>query len=689
MKTDDLLVEIGTEELPPKALKKLSYAFAEQIKQGLEEAALDFGAIKPYATPRRLAVLVSDLVVQQEDKIVERRGPALRAAFDEEGRPTRAATGFASSCGVDVSDLEQMETDKGSWLVFRMNEPGKLVEELIPDIVSNALDRLPIPKRMRWGQGDATFVRPVHWIVLLYGNQVIDAEILGIQSGNQTCGHRFHAPYNIEIRCPDDYEQVLKAGMVIAGFDQRSEIIREQAEASAREIGGSAVIDPALLEEVTGMVEWPVTVAGGFDEDFLELPDEVLISTMARHQKYFHVVSADGKLMPYFIAVSNIESRNPAVVRHGNERVIRPRLSDSAHFWKTDLATDFSVWQKDLEKVIFQEKLGSIADKSRRIARLASLIAERLDGNKDWAERAGLICKCDLMSEMVGEFPDLQGIMGRYYAEDKNEPAEVALAMEEQYMPRFAGDQIPQTVTGRALAIADRLDTLTGIFGIGQPPSGMKDPFALRRAALGCLRTMVEGKLDLALRELLSAAVQEHADNLVESDVEEQVFNYMMERLRGYYLEQGVPADVYDAVLSRNLDNPYDFDRRIHAVHAFRQRPEAESLAAANKRIRNILKNLEGHPPEELERSLLQEKAEQDLFDTMQQIRERITDKLISRDYTAALADLAKLREPVDSFFDQVMVMCDDVAVRNNRLALLNQLRSLFMEIADISRLQS
>ena len=684
-----LLVEIGTEELPPRSLKKLSEAFGQEVKVGLEEQELNFTDLKTFATPRRLAILVSGLDSQQEDKEVERRGPALKAAYDDNGEPTRAAIGFARSCGVDVSDLEQMETDKGTWLVYKVKESGQPVSELVPEIVTNALNKLPIPKRMRWGDGDASFVRPVHWIVVLYGDQILDTEILGIKSGNQTFGHRFHAPDAIMISDPEQYEGQLKKASVIADFEKRRDQIVTQVAEIAKKTGGEAVVEPTLLDEVTSMVEWPVALSGEIDQTFLELPDEVLISTMASHQKYFHVIDSKGKLIPYFITVSNIESSHPAVVKHGNERVIRPRLSDSAHFWKTDLEVDFSDWSQKLEKVIFQEKLGTIADKSQRVSRLATEIATSLGGNAEWAERAALISKCDLMSDMVGEFPDLQGLMGRYYAEHHNEPAEVAQALEEQYLPRFAGDAIPSTTTGQAVAIADKLDTLIGIFGIGQPPTGVKDPFALRRAALGCLRMMIEAKLDLNLKDLLHKTADNYTDRLSEKDVVDQVFNYMLERLKGYYLDRNVSSDIFDAVVSRRPEKPYDFDRRIQAVQAFRELPEAETLAAANKRIRNILKKLELQPSQAINSDLLQEQAEKDLVQALKKVRENINGHLQQQAYKEALAGMAVLREPVDTFFDQVMVMCDDENVKNNRLALLSQLRSLFMEIADISRLQS
>ncbi|MFK8068345.1 MAG: glycine--tRNA ligase subunit beta [Gammaproteobacteria bacterium] len=696
MSTQTFLVEIGTEELPPKALKKLSNALGSEIQAGLKEQELSFKDLKVFSSPRRLSVLVSDLAAQQDDKEVERRGPAVKAAFDENGEPTKAAQGFAKSCGVEVADLDSLETDKGTWLVYSLKEKGKSVTELLPLIVSNALNKLPIPKRMRWGSGDAAFVRPVHWIVMLFGDQIIDAEILSIKSGNVTYGHRFHFPEAILISNPDEYEQQLEIARVVVNFDKRRDLISDQVNKLADEIGGQAVLDPDLLDEVTGMVEWPVALSGEIDPGFLELPDEVLISTMASHQKYFHVVHENGeragKLMPYFITVSNIESSNPAAVKQGNERVVRPRLSDSAHFWKTDLATDFSVWEEALEKVVFQDKLGSIADKSKRVSKLAADIVTILQGSTidiTNAKRAALLSKCDLMSEMVGEFPDLQGTMGRYYAEHHQESAEIALALEEQYMPRFAGDQIPSKLAGQALAIADKLDTLVGIFGIGQAPTGAKDPFALRRASLGCLRIIIEAELDLDLKDLLQKAASNLDEKTTEPDVVDQVFNYMLERLRAYYSDQKLSSDIYDAVVARRPGKPYDFDLRMRAVQTFRKLPEAASLAAANKRIGNILKKLDQQPASEINSDLLEEPAEQELVNALTSVRENISEHLKAQNYNKALAGMAVLREPVDTFFDEVMVNCDDEKVKNNRQALLAQLRSLFMEIADISCLQS
>ena len=645
--------------------------------------------MQTYATPRRLAVLVTDLIETQPDKEELRRGPALQAAYDDQGQPTRAASGFASACGVEVSDLETLETDKGAWLVYNLKVKGDTVFDLVPQIVTQALNKLPIPKRMRWGDSDVSFVRPVHWVVLLYGDRVIDSQILGVPAGNQSRGHRFHHPHTIGISSPEHYCEQLEAGFVVVDFKQRRQRITEQVIASASALGGQANLDPALLDEVTALVEWPIALAGKFDQQFLALPEEVLISTMKGHQKYFHVRDDQGQLMPNFVTVSNIESCKPETVRHGNERVIRPRLTDSAHFWKTDLKTGFDVWLKALGEVIFQTKLGSVADKAKRVSLLAGEIARILEFNVEWAERAGLLCKCDLMSEMVGEFPDLQGIMGRYYATHNNEPDDVAVALDEQYMPRFAGDQLPATATGRAVAIADKIDTLIGIFGIGQPPTGVKDPFGLRRAALGVLRIMIEADLELDLPDLLAKAATHYAVLLSEKQTAEQVFDYMLDRLRNYYSDQGVPADVFESVVSRRPGKPCDFDRRIQAVMNFIKLAEAESLAAANKRIGNILKKQDTSPADQIDRQLLQEPAEIDLQQALESVRDQIEPYLSRHDYTQVLARMASLREPVDTFFDQVMVMCDDEALKNNRLALLSQLQALFLEVADISKLQS
>lgn len=685
----DLLIEIGTEELPPKALLKLSNAFTNGISEGLQKAELGFVSIESFAAPRRLAVLVKQLDPAQADKSVERRGPALNAAFDEKGNPTKATEGFARSCGATMEQLEKLETDKGAWLVFNSTQQGRPTAELIPEILKSALDKLPIPKRMRWGDLDAEFVRPVHWVVLLFGDEVIDAEVLSVRSGRDTYGHRFHHPEPIYLGEPAAYGPLLETtGRVIAEFDKRREAIRAQVMLAAEEIGGNAIIDDDLLNEVTGLVEWPMAVLGSFEQRFLEVPPECLISAMKGHQKYFHLLDKDGNLMPNFITVSNIESRNPDYVRKGNERVIRPRLTDADFFWNQDRKQKLGDRIDSLKTVVFQQKLGTLHEKSRRVADLAARIAEAISAEPTHATRAALLAKCDLMTDMVNEFPELQGIMGRYYAQHDGEPDEVSLALDEQYMPRFAGDQLPRTGTGQALAVADKLDTLVGIFGIGQVPSGDKDPFALRRAALGALRIIIERKLDIDLEEMLEHATKAH-DGLFDNDqVVSQVFDFMMGRLKAYYHDAGVAPDTFEAVLTQRPTRPLDFDARLKAVTAFRQMTEADSLAAANKRISNILKKTDEVIPDQVATALLHEPAEQALHQQVQAISVTVTPLFAARDYGQALKQLAGLRQVVDTFFDEVMVMADDADLRANRLALLKSLRNLFLQVADLSQLQ-
>ena len=691
MSTADILVEIGTEELPPKALKKLSNSFAEGINDFLKAADVSIsGGFTAYASPRRLAVILYGVEESQPDREIEKRGPALKAAFGEDGCPSKAAVGFASSCGVTVEQLDTMSTDKGEWLVFRSHEQGRPTMELLPDIINQSLARLPIPKRMRWGEGNEEFVRPVHWVVLLYGKDVVDGKIMGLKPGNLTRGHRFHHPQTIELVSAADYVDMLEQkGFVLVDMEQRSQAIHQQVEQTAVKLGGRALIDEGLLQEVTALVEWPVAVAGDFEEHFLKVPKESLISSMQDHQKYFPILDSEGNLMPHFITISNIDSKNVSRVKEGNERVIRPRLSDAAFFWNQDCKHPLETRMSGLDKVIFQNKLGSLGDKSRRVAKIAKQIARQLGANADHAHRAALLSKCDLMSEMVFEFPDLQGIMGRYYALNDGESEEVAIALDEQYMPRFAGDELPSTMTGQILAVSDKLDTLLGIFAIGQKPSGEKDPFALRRATLGVLRILIERDLALDLRDLLGFAAEALEGTVNASKAIDEVLNFMLERLRVYYLNQDISADVYDSVVALKPTSPVDFDNRVYAVSSFRQLAEAESLAAANKRIGNILKKIEGKRPTKIDVKKFQEKAESELYDQLQKLSVEVAPMFEDGDYKSALKKLAGLRDVVDTFFDQVMVMADDESLKKNRIALLGQLHDLFMKVADLSRLQS
>ena len=714
---NDLLVEIGTEELPPKALRALSESLAAEIAAEVDAAGLAHGVPVPCATPRRLAVFVPGVPDTQPDREVERRGPPLARAFDENDAPTKAALGFARSVGVGVDRLVRIETGDGAWLGYRSTRAGAPLSSLLPAMVERALARLPAPRRMRWADRDTEFVRPVHWVVLMHGPEVIEAEVLGVPSGRATRGHRFHHPGDIVLEDASRYATALRReGHVVPGFGERMEMIREQVERAAAELGGRARIDPALLEENAALVEWPVAIAGHFDTGFLDLPDAVLVATMQGHQRYFPVADGNGDLMPHFIAVSNIESRNPETVRAGNERVIRPRLSDAAYFFDTDRARSLESRLEGLGDVVFQRRLGSLLAKTERVSALAGRVARAM-GEPDeavaHAERAGLLSRCDLLTEMVGEFPELQGEMGREYARLDGEPEAVADAIGEVYMPRFADDCIPGTAAGRAVAIADKLDTIAGCLSLGQAPTGDKDPYALRRAALGTLRIMIEGGLDLDLDRMIEAAFgcyesrsrdepdraarEDRPDAMVASVVTaspgtgREVRRFMLDRLRAYFSDRAIPTDVFNAVLATQPTRPLDFANRVRAVEAFRILPEAASLASANKRIRNILRQAEQGKiavPEEIDASLLREGAERGLSEVLAGIEPRARTMLDAGEYTQALAALAGLRDHVDRFFDTVKVMDDDATLRGNRLALLARIGALFMETADISVLQ-
>lgn len=687
-KTKSLLIEIGTEELPPKALEALSIAFEEQIREGLKEAQLDIGASQRFATPRRLAVLINDVSTWQPDRQIERRGPSLKAAFDQNGNPSKAAQGFARSCGVNVEQLQTLETEKGSWLIYSSTQSGVSSDSLIPGIVETALGALPIPKRMRWANRNDEFVRPVHWIVLLFGNRIINSSLLGISSGNQTYGHRFHHPEPITLNSADSYSEQLKAAKVITDFAERRDNIRNQINELAEQNNGNARIDEELLNEVTALVEWPVALLGNFEERFLQVPAEALITTMQDNQKYFPLVDQSDSLLAHFITISNIESKEPDKVRAGNERVIRPRFSDAEFFWQQDLKTPLQTHQNALKAMVFQQKLGTLFDKSERVAQLAQYIASQSNYNTDWARRAAQLSKCDLLTKMVQEFPELQGTMGHYYALNDGEPGAVACALEQQYQPRFAGDKIPETDIGRVLALAERLDTLIGIFSIGQAPSGTKDPFALRRAALGVIRIVIESQWELDLLELLQQTSKAFNPEINAQQSVEPVFEFILERMRGYYLEQDYLADVFEAVLERRPSRPLDFERRLKAVTEFRERPEAESLAAANKRIRNILKSSSINNPSDIQPALFKESAEETLFQNLNNLSATTLPLFEEGRYADALSHLASLKEPVDQFFDEVMVMVEDSDIKRNRMALLTQLSNLFLRIADFSRLQ-
>lgn len=687
--TADLLFELGTEELPPVALKKLSEALTREFLAGLENAKLSHGEVNSYAAPRRLAVLIRDLETAQADREVERRGPAVKAAFDADGNATKAAEGFARSCGTTVDQLGRMQTDKGEWLVYQVHEAGKAASELLPAIAENALNKLPIPKRMRWGSSEAQFVRPVHWLAFIHGDQVVDCTILEAKAGNTTRGHRFHHPAEITIDAPANYAELLESqGKVIAHFETRRNTVEAQVKITATQLGGQADIDPALLDEVTALNEWPMPVAGNFEEIYLEVPHEALVTTMKTNQKYFPVFSVDGQLMNFFITIANVESKDPSVISAGNERVIRPRLADAMFFWKQDGKKRLEDHVESLKKVVFQKQLGSMYDKSQRVASLAATIAGHIGGEVELARRAGELSRCDLMTEMVNEFASMQGIMGRYQANRDGERKELAQAMDEFYMPRFSGDQLPKSQTGIAIALAERLDTLVGIFGIGMKPTGDKDPFALRRAALGALRIMREHSLPLNLVELLAEAEKNLGSVLTESNVADDVEQFMHDRLRGLLADDGVAHDLFDAVAAVRPQTLGDFDQRIQAVTDFRALAESEALAAANKRIGNILKKAEGDIPNDVDTQLFEGDAENQLHAQLEEIANLNTPLLASADYAGVLKNLAGLRAVVDSFFDGVMVMADDPAIKNNRLALLAKLQAQFLKVADVSLLQ-
>jgi glycyl-tRNA synthetase beta chain len=687
-KNDDLLIEIGTEELPPKALRKLSDAFTQGVVDGLKKAGFEIDGVESFAAPRRLAMLIKSVAVMQPDRAVERKGPNLKAAYDADGNPTKAVMGFARSCGVEVSDLQQQETDKGVWLVFSATEKGKVLSDLLADIVEQSLAKLPIPKRMRWGDKTEEFVRPVHWVILLHGEDVIDAEIMGLKTSNVTFGHRFHAKGAIRLNTASEYKQkLLDEGFVIADFEERKQKIKQQVLAAVEKLGGLAVLDENLLDEVTALNEWPIAVAGEFEKSFLEVPSEVLIKTMQDNQKYFAVKDADGELKNYFITISNIDSKSPDKVKEGNERVIRPRLADAMFFWQQDQKQPLESFNTALEKVIFQAQLGTVAEKTKRVAALSQSIAEQLGANIEYVNRAVVLSKCDLMTDMVGEFASLQGVIGKRYAQLAGEADEVALAIDEQYMPRGASDDTPTTSTGQIISISDKIDTLVGIFAIGQKPTGEKDPYALRRASLGVLRTIIERHLDLDLKQLIAMSAELFADKVDASKVEQEVFDYIIERLRAYYLDRGILADVFDAVSALAPSRPLDFDKRIKAVTVFRGLAEAESLAAANKRVGNILKKSATKSVSTINESLFTEEAEKNLFDVLNTLSKTVEPLFVSGDYETALSQLSSLRDPVDAFFDSVMVMAEDDDVKNNRIALLHTMNQLFMRAADLSRL--
>lgn len=685
----DCLIELGTEELPPKALQKLSSAFSEGVLNGLKSAGLEVAQMESFATPRRLALLLRDVPLKQADQVVEKRGPAVQAAFDADGNPSKAAQGFARSCGVEVSDLQQKETDKGTWLYFEQLQQGQSIQALLPDIVADSLAKLPIPKRMRWGDRSDEFVRPVHWLLMLLDSEVIEANILGTAAGAITYGHRFHAPQAITLAQATDYEPQLEArGHVIPSFTKRREKIRTQITSTAQQLGGVVQMDEDLLDEVTALVEWPSAISGRFDEEFLQVPSEALVTTMQDNQKYFAVFDNAKQLLPYFITISNIQSSDPQTVSHGNERVIRPRFSDAKFFWEQDQKVTLSSRLQSLENVVFQQQLGTIAEKVIRVRALAGYLAEKLSANVTQAERAAELCKCDLMTDMVGEFPKLQGIMGNYYARLDGESSAVADAIEQHYWPRFAGDALPVEITGQIVALADRIDTMLGIFAIEQKPTGVKDPFALRRSALGIIRILIEKELALDITDVCRKAAQGMSDKLDASASVAEVVEYINDRLKAYYQDQQIRFDVVEAVLATAPTELTDLHNRVVAVNEFLQQDAAVALAAANKRISNILKKQQATVAAGVDAKLLLEAAEKELYHQLTQVAASASQLFAQRNYLAGLNALAQLRPVVDAFFDNVMVMAEDEQLKLNRLALLQQLSQQFLQVADFSHIQ-
>jgi glycyl-tRNA synthetase beta chain len=709
-----LLIELGTEELPPRALDELSAAFLRGIVGGLAARGVnaELDQAMAYASPRRLAAFIPGVAAAQPEQSIERRGPAVAAALDAEGQPSKALLGFAQSCGVDVSQLEKLETDKGAWFVWRAVKPGRPLAALLPEIIDEALKALPIPRPMRWADHDYSFVRPVHWLVILHGADIIDGEVLGLASGRKSRGHRFMHPQPVHVADADGWLDAMRATKVLADPRERRERIHQQIEQATQGTGGTPQLDDALLDELANLTEWPVAIACTFERSFLDVPPEALVTTMVANQKFVPVFDAEGKLTEHFIGIANIESRDPAEIRRGYERVIRPRFADAKFFWDEDLKTPLASYQEQLKNVTYQQALGSQWDKSVRVAELARVVANRVGVDAALATRAASLAKCDLLTRMVGEFPELQGVMGRYYAVHDGEPAAVAEALDSHYRPRFGGDRIAADPLGQVLAVAERLDTLAGIFAIGMKPGGNKDPFALRRAALGLARTLIEGGLDLDLRASFIEALEQLPDAALAAGLKpgkdgkppvlqagarraillEDLLDFVHERMRGYYAEQGFEHGAFEAVLAVQPASVADFDRRLRAVVEFGRRPEASSLAAANKRVANILRKQAeeaGAPPpgRAVDPAFFEADAERELADALAAARQDSAAAEAAGDYAAVLARLAQLQAPVDAFFDNVLVNAEDLAVRANRLALLNQLKSQFSTVADIALL--
>lgn len=689
MSTADLLIEIGTEELPPTALLTFSNAFQHEVEKRLQESELNFTSIEAYATPRRLALKVLSLDEKQPDRLIDRFGPAVKAAFDEQGKPSKAAEGFARSCGVELDQLQQKNDGKIDKLFFSLNKIGERTDTLIPEIINNALAALPIPKKMRWGSSREEFIRPVHWVVLLFGNNLISTTIIGVNTTSSTYGHRFMHPGSIKLFSANDYPtKLVKEGKVEPSFQKRKESIETQVLNQAKAKNAIVVIDNDLLEEVAALVEWPVALTGNFDSAFLSVAKEALISSLKKHQKYFYLLDQNKNLLPHFITISNLISKEPDQVVKGNEKVIGPRLADAAFFFDKDKKQRLDSHIDTLKRVVFQKELGSLFDKSERVKRLSSFIAKQLNLNSTQIGRAAELSKCDLLSNMVGEFTDLQGVMGRYYASHDGEDDAVALAIEEQYLPRFAGDKLPSSEAGVVLALAERLDTITGLFGIGQPPSGSKDPFALRRAALGILRIILEKELALDMLSCINHAISSFDSLSAKENLAQNIMDFIFDRLRAYYADLGISTSVFQAVDAVRPSSPLTFNQQVNAVNHFSKLPEAAALAAANKRVANILSKIESSTAVKITPALLKEPAEITLHEKLLEI-EKQTAPLIQKDkFQEALSKMALLQAPLDDFFDTVMVNAEDISLKQNRQALLKQIRLLFLQIADISFLQ-
>lgn len=709
MQAKSFLLEVGCEELPPKSLSHLSASLLRGLSDEFQDQSLSFRDITPFATPRRLGVLVQDLSPTQPDQGNDRRGPTLKAAFDDAGNPSKAALGFASSCGVPVEDLVRVSTEKGRYLVFKSNTPGLSAQALLPDLVNKVLNDLPLARRMRWGKTRQQFARPVRWIVMLYGDDVVTGNVLGLEAGRVSRGHPYMASADIVLDNPEAYVESLRNSYVIVSFDERKELIRKQLEAEARKLHSSSrqapavpprqpgvvkvVVDESLLDEVTALVEWPVTLAGSFEAELLAMPEEVLVSAMKSHQRYFHLVDKDENLVAAFLTVANLESKNPDAVIAGNERVIRPRLKDAAFFFDSDVKQPLASRVELLEGMTFHAQLGSYKDKTSRVCNLAEFVANELNVSPEHARRAAELGKADLTTDMVGEFPELQGIMGYHYAIDQDEPVEVALAIKEQYLPTLSGGELPTSDIGRVLALADKLDTLVGLFGIGQPPTGSRDPYGLRRCALGIIRIIIECGLQLNLDRAIRKASQGYKDHGFKDSgfTSDRVIEYVLDRLNYWYQEQGYGSDVFAAVANskRDMGNLLDVNQRILAVAEFKRSDAASALAAANKRVANILRkeNL-AETGNDIEVKLFDDACEHFLYDRIKASKQVVKSLISQGDYVSALSELSRMQTPIDDFFDNVMVMHEDTPIRNNRIALLQTLRNLFLEIADISELQ-